>query len=193
MNIYHLDPQTGELLWVGQADESPREPGVYLIPAYATHIAPPPPVDGFVRRFADGAWGYSPDAEPERPIEAAPVITATMVNVERDRRIAAGATFTIAGYGDIPITGRERDQIVLATMLQRAQALKAADNTAASLVLRDAGNITHQLTPDQAIDLVSQGIAWIEATMQVSWNMKDGVGAFADGIPADYSDDRHWP
>ncbi|MCM2396183.1 hypothetical protein NBH19_08840 [Rhizobium sp. S95] len=124
------------------------------------------------------------------PVEHIP--TASDVNIERDRRISAGTTFTVVGYGGIPVTGRERDQIVLGTMLQRAQALKASGSTAASLVLRDAGNITHQLTPDQAIDLVSQGVAWIEATMQVSWDMKDGVGAFADGIPSDYTDDRHW-
>lgn len=41
MLIYHYDKATGEYLGSTQAKESPREPGVYRIPAYATDKAPP--------------------------------------------------------------------------------------------------------------------------------------------------------
>jgi len=41
MNIYHFDPETGILIGTGTADESPLEPGVFLLPANATFQAPP--------------------------------------------------------------------------------------------------------------------------------------------------------
>jgi len=39
--IYHYDRDTGEYLFSDQADPSPLETDVWLIPAYATEIAPP--------------------------------------------------------------------------------------------------------------------------------------------------------
>jgi hypothetical protein len=39
--IYNYHPQYGYFMASSEADESPLEPGVYLIPGYATEIAPP--------------------------------------------------------------------------------------------------------------------------------------------------------
>lgn len=124
--------------------------------------------------------------EPDPP-------TAEQVNAERDRRIYAGTAIDVAGYGIIPLTGRERDQINLMTLASRAQAMKAAGVTTASMTIRDRDNINHLLTPDHMIQLVASGVAWIEATMKVSWDMKDRAGEFPNGIPADYTDDSYWP
>ena len=41
MNIYNYDEKTLEYTSSGIADESPLEPGIYLIPAFATDIQPP--------------------------------------------------------------------------------------------------------------------------------------------------------
>ncbi|QKV18707.1 hypothetical protein [Oricola thermophila] len=127
--------------------------------------------------------------EPYQP----PAPTAADVNSERDRRIAAGTTLTVAGYGSIPITGTLRDQIALEAL--RSRAVKLADDgvTEPVMLLRDRDNVTHNLTPAQMVELVDAGMAWIEATMRVSWAMKDATAPFEAGIPADYADDQYWP
>lgn len=119
--------------------------------------------------------------------------TGEEINAERDRRIGEGATFTVTGYGPVPLQGRLKDQINLQARLIAAQVAQAQGVTDPILLLRDAADINHMLTPDQMIELVGKGIAWIEATMQVSWDMKDGVAPFEDGPPYDYVDDGYWP
>lgn len=136
--------------------------------------------------WVNGAW-VGPPPPP------APTPDGLMVNTERDRRINAGTTFTVTGYGTVSLTGRERDQIVLTSRLVAAQAMKAAGVTAPSLVIRGGDNINHLLTPDQMIELVQLGSTWIEDVMQVSWDMKDAAGAFPSGIPANYTSDIYWP
>ena len=44
--VYNYDPITKVLTFRQQADESPREPGVYLVPQFATMAVPPEPKDG---------------------------------------------------------------------------------------------------------------------------------------------------
>lgn len=126
-------------------------------------------------------------------IVAKPRPSGDEINAERDRRIAAGHTFTLPGYGDIPLQGRLQDQINLQARLLAAQAAKQAGVTDPALVIRDAVNVNHMLTPDQMIALVMAGTAWVEATMQRSWDMKDGVAPFEDGAPYDYAtNEAYW-
>ena len=56
--IYNYDPITRIFTGASEADESPLEPGVYLIPAHATTTAPPKPKKGQVARWRvdDGEW-----------------------------------------------------------------------------------------------------------------------------------------
>lgn len=116
-----------------------------------------------------------------------------LVNIERDKRVVKGRSFTVTDYGDIPLTGREEDKVALMGLLIKAQGLKAAGVTVPILTIRDGENVNHTLTPDQMIELVSQGMAWIENVMTVSWNMKDKTGDFTNGIPEDYTNDIYWP
>lgn len=55
---YSYNPVTREFTGESIADESPLEPGVFLIPAYATEIAPPEKVEGKFRAFNGTAWEY---------------------------------------------------------------------------------------------------------------------------------------
>lgn len=63
--IYNYHPATGEFISTTSADPSPLEPGVFLIPACATEIAPPVVQDGHVAVFEDGAWLAKPDTRGE--------------------------------------------------------------------------------------------------------------------------------
>lgn len=61
MKIFHYHPETGELYAEGLADESPREPGVWHIPAYATESQPPEAKDGMAIAWDGRKWIYTPD------------------------------------------------------------------------------------------------------------------------------------
>jgi len=41
MEVYTYNPVTGELVGISEADESPLEPGNFLMPAYSTELEPP--------------------------------------------------------------------------------------------------------------------------------------------------------
>ncbi len=142
-------------------------------------------VNGEIVPLTDDEWAAY-QAPPPPP-------TGDMINVERDRRIVAGKTFDVTGYGPVPLTGREKDKVALIGLLFKAQRARALGVTEAIIKLRDGLDVNHNLTPDQAIELINAGMSWIEATMAVSWDMKDGVAPFEAGIPADYSDDAYWP
>lgn len=93
---YNYHPATGEYLGASLADESPREPGVFILPGHATWTPPPPPEGGFIIRFVDGAWGFSPVVEPGSDPTPEPVVSATMVNVERSYSKGQGYTTQIS-------------------------------------------------------------------------------------------------
>lgn len=59
--IYNFHPQTGEFINEAPADESPLEPGVILLPAFATTAKPPKPAFREVAVFADGQWHIKAD------------------------------------------------------------------------------------------------------------------------------------
>ena len=84
MNIYHYDATTGAFCFAGVADESPLEPGVFLIPACATTLAPPKVSESQIAVFRDGGWIVEtlPVPEPEsmpEPIPATPPVELTPV------------------------------------------------------------------------------------------------------------------
>ena len=66
MNIYHYIADTGIFYAEGVADESPLEPGIFLVPAYATTVAPPEITEPEIAVFRNGGWNVEtlPPTEP---------------------------------------------------------------------------------------------------------------------------------
>lgn len=188
MLVYSYNATTGEFTGSSEADESPLEPGVFLLPANSTEIAPPSDQAGFIRRFSAGAWGYVPVGEPDEEPTEAPTITAGMVNAERDRRIASGTSVPVTGYGSIPLQGREKDQTNLLGLVQAASLRIASGDVTTLTKFRDGSNADHFLTPPQVIEMWSKGSAWISSVYDASWALKD-----MPTIPLDYTNDSHWP
>jgi hypothetical protein len=114
--------------------------------------------------------------------------TVSDVNDERERRILAVSTITVAGYGDIPVSGDATTQLNLLALKDTARDLKAAGVTAAVIPFRDAANEEHQLTADQVIGLVDAGKQRVQAIYSASWTIKA-----MDPLPADVTDDGLWP
>lgn len=77
MRIFHYCRQTGFLLGEDSALPSPLEPGVFLIPAFATDKVPPCPEEGEIAKFSNGDWELSPipvEEPPELGEETAPEV-----------------------------------------------------------------------------------------------------------------------
>ena len=58
MKIWNYSPINGELIGEGLADESPLEPGIFLIPAHATTIQPPDPQEDKILVFKNNSWSH---------------------------------------------------------------------------------------------------------------------------------------
>lgn len=59
--IHNFDPRTGALVSSEPAAENPRRPGVPILPAHATTLAPPAAQPGRVPVFRAGAWSLVAD------------------------------------------------------------------------------------------------------------------------------------
>ena len=190
--VYQTDAE-GFFIGPVQADPSPLEPGVWLIPGGAVEVEPPALTEGQKAQWVNGAWAViepppPPEPEPEpTPEEARAAIEASILT-ERDRRIDLGTGINVTGVGTIPVSGRPQVQADLTSLVTAAQIAIAAGNTTATFPFRDEARTVHALTAAQVIELYMAGVAWLGAMRQAAWSLID-----ADPIPADYSDDRHWP
>lgn len=68
MKIVSQLDESGVFVGSTVADESPLEPGVYLMPAGAVDVAPPSVPAGKVAKFQGGKWVLA--AKPEKPSQA---------------------------------------------------------------------------------------------------------------------------
>jgi len=82
MKVFYFHPESGVLLGEGSADESPLEPGVWLIPAYATAEKPLRAPKGKQAVWVDGSWEMQLIPEPATELipetpqpQPAPVLT----------------------------------------------------------------------------------------------------------------------
>lgn len=65
MEIWNYNPYNGEFICKSLADESPLEPGEFLIPAYATTIPAPEPQEGKAIVFVNNKWDFEEDHRGE--------------------------------------------------------------------------------------------------------------------------------
>ena len=72
MKIYHYNPDTGIYVGEGVADESPLEPGVWMIPANSVTTAPPDAGENQFIVFNNGNWEVNTVPEPEPESEPEP-------------------------------------------------------------------------------------------------------------------------
>lgn len=117
-----------------------------------------------------------------------PAPTKADVQVERDRRILAGSTCTVAGYptpirlaGD-PQTSNNMQARVTNAILAQQQGV-----TDPIFAWRDEDNVVHNLTPAQFLDLFNQASMFVDQLYRKSWALIDNPP-----IPADYAEDKHW-
>lgn len=113
--VYGYHPDTGELAGETVADESPLEPGVYLIPACATDVEPPQAVDGKRTVWVGGEWVQLDKSTEENPIQEEPnetvgqtvaryeaALDAHLDSVARSYRYDNRFTFALrAGYAGV--------------------------------------------------------------------------------------------
>lgn len=69
--VVQLD-KDGYFVGMTEADESPLEPGVYLMPAMTVDADPPVIPAGQVAKWGDGAWVYEPEPPGPDPIPEPP-------------------------------------------------------------------------------------------------------------------------
>jgi len=98
MQIYHYHPATGEYLGEGTADESPLEPGAYLVPAHATTTAPPTAMTGKARVW-QGGWVFvdvqsgEPTQDPEYEPTMEEVKAAKLARINDAKNVALDGGF----------------------------------------------------------------------------------------------------
>ena len=61
MNVYHYYAETGEFVGATIAQEDPKDPGKFLVPAHATAAAPPMPGENQAAVFKNGTWSMVAD------------------------------------------------------------------------------------------------------------------------------------
>lgn len=131
-------------------------------------------------------WGLM--VTPEQKADEARAAKIAAINAEREKRIAAGATISVPGVGDIPVQGRETDVRNLQGLGLAALARVSAGDTTTITTFRDAENVDHELTPPQVLALVQGAAAAAEAIIQASWAIKA-----MDPLPEDVTADELWP
>lgn len=99
---YSYNEVTGQYTGSDEADESPLEPGVFLLPAYSTATEPPAPQEGFIRTWNGSAWTQVAVPPAPEPVTPEPP-TEEEVRAERNNMLLASDWTQLE---DVPIANR---------------------------------------------------------------------------------------
>lgn len=89
MKIWHYDPRSGVLLGSDTADADPVVSGNWLVPAFATAIAPPEASDTAVAVFTGSGWQLADaGSEDNAPGTELGLVDGTGLTVDEVRRRA---------------------------------------------------------------------------------------------------------
>lgn len=99
MNIFHFHRDSGLYIGSDTADESPLEPGVFLIPAYATNKKPPAFGLDEQAFFINDAWVIRkiPQPEPAAVPTLEQLKAAKNTEINTERAAANCSTFIFSG------------------------------------------------------------------------------------------------
>lgn len=207
MDFHSYHPETGEYLGSEPATQSPLdEPNTWLVPAHATLLPPPAPMQGKAQVFTAGAWSLIDDHRGETwwdgeglaieieflgdpttsglsPIEPPPPPPSAIdVIAERARRLSAGFDYDFGdGRGVHRIGTTPADMVGWDEVTKLASALAALGDTATTIpILTDSGQAEVTAIEWQQILVASA------AFRQPIW-MASFVLQAMEPIPADYA------
>jgi hypothetical protein len=176
MDIWNYHPQTGELVGSAKADPSPLEPGVFLVPQYATTIAPMPAQPGLAVYWTGSAWELrAPPAPPENP----PPPTLSQIKDEAKRRVDAARERRLDAGVTVAGNAYQSDQ-------------RSRENLSATVAAMAAGvalpaDFTWRTTDNRDVPMDAAGLRALSEAMLAhgvacyrwSWEIKDAIDAAA--------------
>lgn len=172
-----------------------------------TFLAPPERDPDSVVLWTGNGWQVLTSESSRQSLQAQGLrdqilrITAALVravDAERDRRIAQGKphSFPDGLTGTVQLRN-ERDTGNVNAVATSGTALVIAGDTQARVVFRDAQDVTHPLSGEEAVAFGLAVMAWVSAHYAAAWAHKDAIRQFADAADlealADYDILSGWP
>lgn len=186
--VHFCNPETGAYLYSGVPDQDPLDKRKWLIPAGATTKAPPAEREGFVRRFVDGAWGYSPKPKPDKAPVSPDVVTEEMVIAERWRRLSLGFNHDFGDERGIHQIGTTPNDLVGWDEVTKAShaAVLVGQPELPINITTNTGAVTVTAMEWQHVLLAAA--AHRQPIFAASFALQE-----MSPIPLDYAADKHWP
>ena len=172
-----------------------------------TFLAPPEQDPDSVVLWTGNGWQVLTSESSRQSLQAQGLrdqvlrLTAALVravDTERDRRIAKGKphTFPDGLNGTVQLRS-ERDTGNVNAVATSGTALVIAGDAQARVVFRDAEDVTHPLSGEEAVAFGLAVMAWVSAHYAAAWAHKDAIRLLADGADlealADYDILSGWP
>ena len=172
-----------------------------------TFLAPPERDPDSVVLWTGNGWQVLTSESSRQSLQAQGLrdqilrITAALVravDAERDRRIAQGKphSFPDGLTGTVQLRN-ERDTGNVNAVATSGTALVIAGDAQARVVFRDAQDVTHPLSGEEAVAFGLAVMAWVSAHYAAAWAHKDAIRLLAEGADlealADYNLQSGWP